>query len=176
MLAQILLDAGVREPEAEHIQLLERLVYSQKPSAKADFPNGITIARNYDILEVCGINKEIDMQLLTCPGITDFPELGLRIVCQCNGNNQERTATSFAVAPRGEMVLRARAAGDTIRLSGGTKSLKKIFIDQKIPVHRRGLIPVIADDEGVLGVVGFGANLDRLSNDNEAVRICVEYL
>ena len=38
------------------------------------------------------------------------------------------------------------------------------------------MIPVIADDEGVLAVVGIGANLDRISCGDDAVRIQIEYL
>ena len=52
VLSQILLDAGVKEPEAEHIATLEKLVFSEKPSAKADFPANVTIVRNYDRLQV----------------------------------------------------------------------------------------------------------------------------
>ena len=50
------------------------------------------------------------------------------------------------------------------------------MIDKKIPAFRRALIPVIADAEGVVGVVGFGGNLDRLSGEKNAIRICIEYL
>ena len=58
-------------------------------------------------------------------------------------------------------MLRSRESGDTMRLPGGSKSLKKLFIDRKIPVQLRRRIPVIADDAGVLGVYGIGANRDR---------------
>ena len=59
--------------------------------------------------------------------------------------------------------MRSRRSGDSMRLPGGTKSLKKLYIDRKIPASRRHQIPVIADERGVAGVYGFGANLDRLS-------------
>ena len=50
-----------------------------------------------------------------------------------------------------------------MRLKGGTKSLKKLFTDRKIPASQRPYVPVIADERGVLGVWGFGANLDRVT-------------
>ena len=171
----ILLDAGVKEPEAENIGALEKLVFSDKPSAKASFPNGVTITRSYDILEICNGAEHISQRELTCPGVTDFPELGFRIVC-CPNESDGKTVDSFAVIPNGRLVVRSRLSGDTIRLYGGTKSLKKLLIDKKIPAFRRALIPVIADDEGVVGVVGFGGNLDRLSGEKDAIRICIEYL
>ena len=58
-------------------------------------------------------------------------------------------------------MLRSRESGDTMRLPGGSKSLKKLFIDRKIPAQLRRRIPVIADDAGVLGVYGIGVNWDR---------------
>ncbi len=174
VLASFLTEAGVKEPEAEHIAQLERLIFSEKPSAKASFSRGITIGRNYDALEVYTAPKSWETRELVCPGSTPIPELDLRIVCQAG--SAENTPNSFCVAPRGRMVVRPRSAGDTICLSGGTKSLKKLFIDRKIPACQRNAIPVIADDEGVLGVAGIGANLDRLSEDTDAVSIYIEYL
>ena len=42
---------GVKEPEGPHIALLENLVFSEKPSCKAQFPGGVTVCRNYGVLE-----------------------------------------------------------------------------------------------------------------------------
>ena len=83
---------------------------------------------------------------------------------------------SYPVMPKGKIFVRGRQSGDTIRLHGGTKSLKKLFIDAKIPASKRDSVPVIADESGVLGVVGFGGNLDRIVLDENAVRIKIEYL
>ena len=55
--------------------------------------------------------------------------------------------------------------GDQIRLSGGSKSLKKLFIDRKIPVARRQQIPVVCDDAGILGVYTIGSNWDRTTGE-----------
>ena len=61
------------------------------------------------------------------------------------------------------LALRPRQTGDEITLPrrGGTKSLKKLFIDRKIPAHLRPLVPVLCDDAGVLGVPGIGVSRDR---------------
>ena len=172
VLASFLQQAGVKEPEAAHISALEKLVFSQKPSAMAHFPGGITVARNYDALEVPTEEESLPLQELPCPGVLELPDG--QITCKAN-RLKTNTATSFAVVPKGKLVVRSREAGDTIRLSGGTKSLKKLFTDKKIPAARRGRIPVIADDEGVVGVVGIGANLNRISDADDAVRIEIEY-
>ena len=172
VLAQLLLEAGVKEPEAEHIRALEKLVFSKKPSARLAFSNGVVFARNYDVLAPASKTAVLQTQDLACPGKSEIS--GVRIPCMPNNSNQ-RTKNSFAVTPTGNMVVRSRKAGDSIRLLGGTKSLKKLFIDEKFPAARRDAIPVIADDAGVLGVVGFGGNLDRISAE-ATVRIEIEYL
>ena len=174
ILAQILLDAGVREPEAEHILAMEKLVFSEKPSAKAYFSDGIIIKRNYDILEIGNGEETLETRELINSGVTDVPELGLQIVCLPN-TSDEKNIHSFPIVPNGKMVIRPRMEGDTIRLSGGTKTLKKLFVDMKIPASKRNAIPVLADDDGVLGVVGIGGNLNRISFGPDAIRICVEY-
>ena len=58
-----------------------------------------------------------------------------------------------------------------MKLPGGTKSLKKLFIDRKIPAVQRPLVPVIADDAGVLGVYGMGVNGNRGAKQLPAVQI-----
>ena len=59
-------------------------------------------------------------------------------------------------------------------MQGGTKSLKELMIDKKIPAAERDQIPVICDDAGILGVWGIGANLDRISGQGTAVEIRFE--
>ena len=85
-----------------------------------------------------------------------------------------QSADTFTVLPKGEMVLRGRESGDTIRLSGGSKSLKKLYIDRKIPAAQRSGLPVIADAEGVLGVYSIGPNLDRVASALPAVQIQIK--
>lgn len=172
-LASFLEENGVPEPEAEHIALAEGLVFSDKPSAQANFPGNVIIARNYDRLEKAEECGALATQILSCPGVVELPECGLKIVCRQAQALSDRL-DCFAVIPNGQMVVRCRRAGDTIRVSGGEKSLKKLFIDSKLPASRRLLTPIIADDTGVLGVYGYGANKDRLAQDLPAVEICFE--
>lgn len=160
--------SGVREPEQSHIRLAEKLVFSEKPSARASFPGGVTIARNYNCLTVLAQGEVLQETILPCPGAVELP--GYRVVCE-PADSLENTGNCFTVCPEGQMVLRCRQSGDTIRLSGGTKQLKKLFIDRKIPAARRLQIPVLGDDCGVLGVCGIGVNLDRAARELPAVTV-----
>lgn len=170
-LERFLKENGVPEPEKRHIALLEQLVFSDKPSARADFPGGVTIARRYETLEVLGEAQPLPERALE-DGL-ELPELGLRVVC-AEAEGIVNTLDTFTVVPKGKIVIRSRLPGDAIRLSGGTKSLKKLFIDRKIPAHQRNQIPVICDEAGILGVYGIGADQNRIPKALPAVTIRFE--
>ena len=172
-LANFLERSGVKEPESEHIQLAESLVFSEKPSAKANFPGGVIICRNYDRLKKQIAADSLEFQELTCPGIVELPQLRLRIRCE-EASKQILKWDRFTVYPQGKMFIRARMTKDAIRLQGGTKTLKELMIDKKIPAAQRNQIPVICDNAGILGVWGIGANLDRVAGQGAAVEIRFE--
>ena len=155
VIEDFLKSAGVREPEARHIALTEALIFSDNPSAKADLPGGICVGRCYSQLTVLNEKPPIIPAELLCPGVTEFPQLGLRLVC---------VEAEQGIIPKGQLILRGRCAGDAITLPGGTKNLKKLFIDRKIPAWQRSQIPVIADDRGILAVQGLGMNRKYLEN------------
>ena len=172
-LESFLVRCGVKEPEASHLTQAAALLNSDKPSARASFPGGVVIAREYDRLISLTKSPESRGGRLNCPGITEFPELSLRVLCRETARSVN-TPEIFTVNPEGVPVLRFRQSGDTIRLPGGSRSLKKLFIDRKIPAARRDRIPVIADDRGLLGVRGIGCSADRQANVFPAIQIQFE--
>jgi tRNA(Ile)-lysidine synthase len=115
----------------------------------------------------------VETTVLRCPGVTELPEQGLRILCS-SAESIVNEENRFTVRPQGQPVVRTRLPGDAMRLPGGTKTLKKLFIDRKIPASQRAAIPVIADETGVLGVYGIGANRDTVPQDLPAVEIRFE--
>ncbi len=173
VLGNFLESAGVKEPESEHILLAESLVFSQKPSAKADFPGGVVISRNYDRLEKAEAAEAFSACPLACPGSVELPRQGIRISCRI-AEQPILKWDRFTVYAQGNMIVRSRQSGDAIRLQGGTKSLKELMIDRKIPAAERNRIPVVCDEAGILGVWGIGANLERISGQGSAVEICFE--
>lgn len=162
-LVTFLEDCGVIEPERTHVDLAEQLVFSENPSASANLPGNITIARNYGGLELRTGAQELSETVLNCPGITKIPQLNLQITCTPT-DEIICQKDCFTVCPAGSLVIRSRREGDRICLKGGTKSLKKLFIDRKIPANKRKNVPVLVDEKGVLGVFGIGANLDRIES------------
>ena len=163
--------SGVREPEDAHIAMAEALVFSDKPSAKASFPGGVTIARSYDRLEALGDTDALEEILLPCPGQVELS--GLQIICSPAGEMLD-TPDAFTVSPAGDIKVRSRKSGDSIRRPGGSKSLKKLFIDRKIPASQRQQIPVVCDEAGILGVYSVGKNLERSDISKNTVTIRFE--
>ena len=173
ILEDYLKSSGVPEPESSHISLLESLVFSENPSARGHFPGSITIARQYDTLVCLSASPEPEAVVLNRSGVTELPQWKLRIRCEA-AQSLENTRDTFTVQPMGTLILRSRLPGDEIRLSGGTKSLKKLFIDRKIPAAQRPYVPVLTDDLGILAVGGIGVHSDRAATTLPAIRVTIE--
>ena len=94
------------------------------------FTNGDTNTRVYDIniTEMTNVNSLFSNNLLDCDKI------------------------------KGKLIVRTRKEGDSVRLynRGCTKTLKKLFCENKIPLHLRETLPVIADEEGVVWIYSVG--------------------
>ena len=170
-LETFLKQSGVLEPEDAHIAQAEALVFSENPSAKAAFPGGVTISRSYDSLAVISDSADLGETTLPCPGRIEVGDF--LVTCQPAAEIRN-TPDIFTVCPAGTLTLRSRKTGDTIRLSGGSKSLKKLFIDRKIPASQRDTIPVLCDGTGLLGVYSIGVNLDRAAASLPAVTVRFE--
>jgi tRNA(Ile)-lysidine synthetase-like protein len=112
---------------------------------------------------MCGPAREAPQeQCLSCPGSTEFGEY--QIKCK-PANELINRADCFTVFVQGKLKVRSRQSGDEIRLSGGTKSLKKLYIDRKVPADERPFIPVLVDENGVVGVYGIGADLNHIATE-----------
>lgn len=159
---------GVREPEQIHILQAEQLLYHWSPSASMQFPGGVTIGRQYDRLVRLECAPELPETLLSVPGETCIG--GKRFVSEYTTDLEEQP-DSVLVCPVGALTVRSRRSGDTMRLPGGTRSLKKMYIDRKIPASQRAAVPVLADDRGVLAVFGIGTDIRFRPDSLPAVRI-----
>jgi tRNA(Ile)-lysidine synthase len=64
--------------------------------------------------------------------------------------------------------LRTRRPGDLFQPLGmeGKKRLKEFFIDRKVPRHKRHIIPILVDTEGIVWVAGYSID--------ERVKLCAE--
>lgn len=77
----------------------------------------------------------------------------------------------------GKMTVRSRLPGDRYRplFRHCTKTLKQLFNEAGIPPEKRGGIPVVCDDEGILWVAGFGV-ASRASVEEGKRMLYLEYV
>ena len=167
-----------------HIDAVDRLLFASCPSASVSLPGGFAARLEYDRLYLTDRSPAASFSPVTLsPGETVLiPALGLRVECRIEENFQEKakTLSTFAVKydtieQTHRITIRPRQAHDVMRTAGGTKTLKKLLIDRKVPAARRALMPVAADASGVLGVYGIGVDLGRAAAPGErAVIITIE--
>jgi len=156
-----------------HVKDVLALCESENPSASLSLP-GMVVLREYDRVIFDAERKENDDDFAPIyPTVgNSFVILGLGLKISCNsiiynGNiDKQKAASSFTIFHFksidicGKITVRSRREGDSIRLKGqsGTKTLKKLFIEKKVPARKRKLVPLICDDDGVLGIYGLGVS------------------
>lgn len=175
--ARLLLEqaGGGQNCTAAHIEAVLSLCRSSAPSAQADLP-ALHVRRVYDRL-ILSPKKPPAAPPQRTPlfedGVTVYGDTGWSVLCRPARCPEEggKNSDSFFLSRdkiRGSLILRPRQTGDQISLAGRPrKSLKKLFIDEKLPLRQRELLPVLADDSGVLAAASFGPDVSRLAAPGE---------
>ncbi len=101
----------------------------------------LTIKKKGKVLSYC-------KKLKTLPEVIETP-LGIFEFFQSDVKLEEEDTFCFPkdYLKKG-IEVRNRREGDRIKLKSGTKSIKKLFIDRKIPKLERDVIPLVATTEG----------------------------
>lgn len=158
-----------------HLDAVLRLALSGDPSGQIDLPD-LTVRRVYDRLVLHPAAEPAPVPPVTPVqegARTAYGDTGWSVTCRrtvCPEKNFKKPDTFFVSGDKisGILVLRPRRIGDCIKLpERGTKTLKKLLIDEKIPSALRERIPVLADDAGVVAVAGFGPDAARLAQPDE---------
>lgn len=132
---------------ASHITAIVDLARGDDPSAVAMLPGGLLVQRVYSEL------------LLTTQGDALPPFDPVALTAGKNSIPGTHWTVTLSAVWSG-LTARPRQQGDEITLRArGTKTVKKLFIDEKVPRRFRERIPVVADENGVLAVAGFGVNM-----------------
>ena len=160
---------------AIHIDQFFSLIKNSNPSGKLDFPNGLRIIRSYDEVfflphptEITPYQYEINE-----PGAITLPN-GDQISITYEKNSIAIDNLNQVLILENEtsfpLIIRSRKNGDRMSIKGmsGTKKIKAIFIDQKIPIHLREEWPIVTDSKGnILWIPGIKkANTNSLKGDN----------
>ena len=131
-----------------HTKMIHNLIYGNKPNQTVNLPNKITAVKKYNILSV-EKDKNEDSYKFEFDEFITLPN-GKTITkseTQGNSNNVCRLNSKEIKLP---LYIRNRKEGDKIEVKGlnGTKKVKDIFIDKKIPMEERKTHPIVVDSNG----------------------------
>ena len=169
---RLLEQTGQESYSAAHLESVVALCRGGDPSAKVFLPDGLVARRQYGDLVIeweDGEPAAPEPVSLNEEGLTVFGDTGWTVTCHrtvCPETNCKNPDSFFLARDKisGTVVLRPRQTGDSIKLPGrGTKTIKKLLIDEKVPRVARDLLPVLADQSGVLALAAFGPEESRLA-------------
>ena len=173
---RLLAQSGQENYSAAHLESVAALCRGEDPSAKVCLPDGLVARREYGDLVIERADRETgvpDAIPLNGEGQTVFGDTGWTVTCRrtvCPETDLKNPDSFFLACDKinGALLLRPRRTGDSIKLPGrAAKTVKKLLIDEKIPRVTRDLLPVLADETGVLALASFGPEESRLAQPGE---------
>jgi len=142
-------------------------------------PGGIFVIGNRGELVICKEKPKIRevkpfRYSLPVPGEIEIPETG-RVVRGSfveeieKGNNPDVAFVDYDVLGK-EIIIRNKLPGDRFSPLGvkGTKKLQDFFVDEKVPVEERDLIPIVESGGKIIWVAGF--RIDEQAKITEKTR------
>ena len=152
-----------RSLSAAHIEAVTKIAVGNNCHSFADIP-GMRVRRDYDKLIFSDAPTfKIEKRDIIVGGTTEIPEAGLEIHCEFIKNCKE-IHNSFNIFHFksdnicDKIFVKSRSEGENIRLNGRkcTKTLKKLFSEEKLNGAGRDLVPVLYDSKGAIAIYGFG--------------------
>jgi tRNA(Ile)-lysidine synthase len=139
-----------------HVDNLLTFLEREQPSGVLHFPGGLKVVRSYNDCLFTFRRQESSPYTypLKIPGCVSLPE-GRQIICEIHNQLSVETGGNDSLVLDAckltlPLVVRTRKNGDKITIKGmkGTKKVKDIFIDEKIPLAKRDTWPIIEDGSG----------------------------
>ncbi|KUP04246.1 hypothetical protein Q73_16060 [Bacillus coahuilensis m2-6] len=139
---------------AIHIDDVLDLISKPHPSGSLDFPRKLTVEKSYNclIFSFSSTTKRIDDERELGVGetisLTDGKVLSLAITEGVKQSGVYLKPEEISLP----LVIRSRKPGDRMQVKGlnGSKKVKDIFIDEKVPISLRNTWPLIFDQTGKL--------------------------
>ena len=121
---------------------------------------GVMASRGGGRIAVAPAGGSLPERRLDAGGVP-LPEIGMALTCDASSASGElppwAPAASAAFVPLESIdgvVVRARRDGDRIHTAAGTQTVADAMVAAGVPRIARGLVPVVADDDGPLWVPG----------------------
>lgn len=158
-----------------HDQQFFDLLDSDRANMAIDLPKRLKMIKHYESLTI-GFEQSASpyCYALNIPGVTAIPsDKNMIAEIIYNPTTLSSDQYTFYIPLKDNQVpafyVRTRLPGDRIYLAGinGRKKLKSIFIDKKIPLHKREEWPILVDQYGevfwVIGLIKKSFNQDLSS-------------
>ncbi|TVP87632.1 MAG: tRNA lysidine(34) synthetase TilS, partial [Alkalicoccus sp.] len=141
-----------------HVQAVQDLFVSEKRPHATFAAHDLHAEAAYDTVLIQKGSPESEepwtAREADVPSRTDLP-WGV-LLAGTDATAEADVSTSIIVSPEDlPLIVRPRKPGDRIRTAAGTKKLKKIFIDEKIPAKERERWPIITNRHGTILWVPF---------------------
>jgi tRNA(Ile)-lysidine synthase len=162
-----------------------RFVQSAPSGARIDLGRGLALSREYHeiVLSRC-LRQPPDRPVVipgSVPGAARLMLGGRPFDVRWSGGDAPAIRGHRIALPSGwrhyPLSIRARREGDRIQLSAGTRSLKRLYSDRRIPLSDRPAVPVLQDARGrILWVAGVAtdARLRRANETSDSVVIAID--
>ncbi len=149
--------------DQRHIEDIMSLEDNSKVNKMLTLPRNIFVYRKKDCIILTNeeiVNEEIEFYYnVPSNGFIKIKELKQIIETQVMSIDRyksmklDNSSKGFDFNKvKGGIVIRSRRQGDKIKLAMGSKKVKDLFIDLKIPREERCKIPIITDSEGIICV------------------------
>jgi len=153
--------------EMKHVDYAIKLIRTGKTGKKIDLTGGFTAAISYDnfiinktVEKVQDFEYNINLNSLNyIKEINKSLFLTVEDIAEADMRGKDAISLDYDLI-KGKLIARNRRAGDTMIPCGmsGSKKIKDIFIDLKIPAEDRKMKLIIADDENILWLEGYRIN------------------
>ena len=158
---------NLRGLDAGHVQSLIELIASEPPQGCVAIPGGWQCVKEYRWLR---LERHTQRQQQICysyrfvPGRSlDIPEARIRLVSRLIGNSSNLPrgfdeAQLDLAKIDGALQVRNFRIGDRYQPLGmaGTKKLKDLFIERRLPLSRRAVLPLLVSGGTILWIPGCG--------------------
>ena len=160
-----------------HVKLIKMLIKSKKANAYVYLPHNIKAVKAYDVITISdGVKEAVnyEIELLDYVNLPNGHSIEKIEECDYNDNSICRISNSDIVYP---LYVRTRKHGDRMKLKkvNGSKRLKDIFIDAKIPLSERDTWPIVVDScDNIIWIPGIKKS-KFTKQKNESYDIILRY-
>ncbi|MFE8698826.1 tRNA lysidine(34) synthetase TilS [Cytobacillus sp. FJAT-53684] len=169
---------------ALHIEKVISLMSSPHPSGTLHFPNGLYVVRSYEKCHFLFRLQQVQSYRFEMikPGKVELPNgdsIMMEFISDPTGMVQSNTFLLNRDDLIFPLVIRTRRAGDRMTLKGmqGTKKVKDIFIDLKVPLQKRNTWPIVTDSNGqILWVPGLKKSHYSIRQQSNSSFILLTYI